>query len=103
MARFSLGLTPVLSVLPLAGAATPPFMPWPVRFQMERGTGLTIDGSLRIATAFPDARVAAAAGRLSDRIARQTGIAAIGEGMVKLNVACSAAGPEYPTLGENES
>ena len=70
----------------------------------SRAGKLAIDGSFRIGTSgCADPRAGAAAGRLFDRIARQTGIPMMGEPAVKLTVECAARGPEYPTLGEDES
>jgi hexosaminidase len=78
-------------------------MPLPVKLE-TRGGKLAIDGSFQIGTSgCADPRVGAAAGRLFDRIARQTGIPVMGEPALKLTVECAARGPEYPTLGEDES
>lgn len=78
-------------------------MPLPVKVE-ARGGALAIDGGFNIgASACADPRVSAAAGRLVERIARQTGIPMMGGSGVKLTVECRARGAEYPALGEDES
>jgi hexosaminidase len=103
MRRFVLGLALACSAAPAARAAAPAFMPLPVKVETRSGK-LAIDGSFRIGTSgCADSRVGATAGRLFDRIARQTGIPMMGEPAVKLTVECAARGSQYPTLGEDES
>ncbi|HEY2018437.1 MAG TPA: beta-N-acetylhexosaminidase, partial [Bryobacteraceae bacterium] len=91
-----------------AVAATPPMMPMPAKVGAATGR-LAIDGSFQAAaTAFSDARLKAALERLTARVARQTGIPiGLGKtpdaGHATLRVEVTAAGPQYPTLGEDES
>ena len=51
---------------------------------------------------YSDARLDRAMARLVERLSRQTGIAIRG-GKTALVIECRAAGPRYPTLGEDES
>lgn len=103
MVRLLLGLTLVAGVESTARAAAPALMPLPVQIETRTG-GLPIDGTFSVATAAcPDPRIAAAAGRLMSRVARQTGIPLMGEPATKLTIECAAAGASYPTLGEDES
>ena len=86
-----------------ASAAAPAFMPLPVKMEARNGR-LSIDRNFNIAASgCADPRVSAAAGRLLERIARQTGIPMSGGPEVKLRVECRARGAEYPSLGEDES
>ena len=89
-------------------AAVPIMMPMPAKIQTGDGR-LAIDGSFTAAASgFSDPRLSAALQRLTSRVARQTGIP-IGLGRTgdatrpTLRVECAAAGPAWPTLGEDES
>ena len=103
MVRIVLGLTLVCGVVPAARGAAPALMPLPVKVEARSGS-LAIDGNFNIgAPKCADARVSAAAGRFVERISRQTGIPMMGGRYVKLTLACTARGADYPTLGEDES
>ena len=99
----------VILVALLAGAAraaAPALMPMPVK--VEPGAGkFAIGPGFRVETgAGADPRLAAAAGRMLARVARQTGTILEGAGAAgeapRLQVDC-AGGPGYPALGEDES
>ena len=83
-------------------------MPLPARMDPASGR-LTVDGSFTAAaTAFSDARLDAALGRFVARLSRQTGIPMTSwkpenGAHASLQVECAAAGPVWPTLGEDES
>src|SRR5579863_5086652 len=70
---------------------------------------LPINGEFTVAaTGVSDGRIQAAMDRLVARISRQTGIwivspKAADAGRATLRIDCAAAGPAYPTLGEDES
>src|SRR3954454_14408252 len=103
MVRLVLGAALAVSVLPTARAAAPAFMPLPVKVEARAGR-LPIDSSFVIGTGgCADPRVSAAAGRLTQRILRQTGLPIMGGSAVKLAVECAARGNDYPALGEDES
>jgi hexosaminidase len=86
-------------------AATPAFaalMPMPATVVPGAGA-LQIDSSFSVkARGYSDARLERAIARLAARISRQTGIDMRG-GKTVLWIECGAGGPEYPTLGEDES
>jgi hexosaminidase len=103
MVRPVLGAALVLTALPTARAAAPAFMPLPVKIEVRTGS-LPIDSSFTIGTSgCADPRVSAAAGRITQRILRQTGLPLMGGTVVKLAVECAARGNDYPALGEDES
>ncbi len=86
--------------------AAPALMPLPTKVISASGS-LAIDGSFSIsAVECPDARVPAAANRITTRIARQTGIpiglGRAGGANVTLRVACDT-GVEHPSLADDES
>jgi hexosaminidase len=96
-----------LALLSSAHAAVPALMPLPVKAEAAAG-GLIIDNSFSVvATGFSDPRLASAVNRFVRRIARQTGIPILPNrplsNRVTLTIECAARGPEYPTLGEDES
>jgi hexosaminidase len=108
MAR-SLFLLAVLAAAQQAAvAAAPALMPLPVKVEPAAGK-LTIDGSFSVAASgFSDARLNAALDRFAALIGRQTGILMLtphapDAAAATLRVECLAAGPDYPTLGEDES
>ncbi len=80
----------------------------PQKVELAAGK-LAIDAGFTIAPTGPcDARLESAVRRFRARIARQTGIPLsanqpAGPTEPKLRVECDANGPEYPTLGEDES
>jgi hexosaminidase len=91
-----------------AWAAAPALMPLPAK--MEAATGrLIIDGNFSVgATAFSGPRLNTALDRFAARLSRQTGILMLSArtadaGRATLRVDCGAAGPQWPTLGEDES
>ncbi len=92
-------------MLATAGAATPPgLMPLPSTLSLRSGS-LPIDSGFRIrVTGVTDPRLDAAVERLRARVLFQTGISPIASksGAV-LTIDCRERGPEYPTLGEDES
>jgi len=98
----------LLAVFGCYAVAAPALMPLPAKVQAGDGH-LTIDGGFSAATSgYSDARLQSALERLRQRIARQTAIPiGIGKtadgGNPTLRVECRAAGPSYPTLGEDES
>ena len=97
----------VLVLLSSAHAAVPALMPLPVKAEAAAG-GLTIDTSFSVvATGVSDPRLDAAVNRFVTRIARQTGIPILPNrplaNRVTLTIECAGPGPEYPTLGEDES
>ena len=91
-----------------AQAAAPALMPMPQKVELAAGT-LMIDAGFTISAAGPgDARLESGMRRLVVRISRQTGIPIsanrpAGASEPTLRVECDASGPEYPTLGEDES
>ena len=91
-----------------AGAAAPALMPLPVKVEPAAGK-LTIDGSFSVAASgYSDARLNAALDRFAALIGRQTGILMItprpaDASAATLRVECITAGPDNPTLGEDES
>ena len=102
----SLILLPWTTFLVILSAA-PALMPLPVKVDAGSGS-LIVDGSFSISVAeCSDARLPRAANRITARIARQTGIPiGLGKppaGSVSLRVECASAGPEYPSLGDDES
>ena len=92
------------SLVLCANAAGPALMPLPARMDLGNGR-LPIDNSFQIVVSgVSDARLDGAAARLSMRLTRQTGIPFLAPGpRPTLRVECTARGPEYPTLGEDES
>jgi hexosaminidase len=88
----------IVLILGLAGAAHGALMPLP--WQSAAGTGrLAIGAGFDIVNSgCPEAAIA----RFRARISRQTGIPLTGTGK-GLAVACQAAGPDWPALGEDES
>jgi hexosaminidase len=103
MMRLVLGAALAVSALPTARGAAPAFMPLPAKIDAGPGS-LPIDSSFTIsASGCADPRVSAAAGRITLRILRQTGLPVMGGPAVKLAVECAARGSDYPTLGEDES
>jgi hexosaminidase len=88
----------LLAVRPGFGA----LMPMPVTVAPAAGF-LKIDASFAVeARGYSDARLQRATQRLVARISRQTGIEIRG-GKTALWIECAVRGPEYPTLGEDES
>src|SRR5580704_12792247 len=88
-------------------AEVPVLMPMPVKAESNAGA-LPIDGKFTVSAAGPaDPRLEAALTRFIARVARQTGIlvAVIKPvtGAATLHVEIAGRGPEYPTLGEDES
>ena len=96
----------VLLTAPLFAAA-PALMPLPVKMQTASGT-LPIDGNFVVETVGgASARLAPAVQSFLDRVSRQTGVlyAPVPPATAdahRLTIDC-ADGPEYPTLGEDES
>jgi hexosaminidase len=74
---------------------------------LTHGEGrLTVDSSFSIAIqSHQDRRLASAAARLVARLSRQTGVPMFAEpsSTATLAIECAAAGPVYPSLGEDES
>ena len=92
MVRLVLGAALAVSVLPTARGAAPAFMPLPLKVSPATGR-LPIDSSFTIGTTgCADPRVSAAAGRITQRILRQTGLPVMGGPAVKLAVECAAPG-----------
>src|SRR5581483_7507337 len=88
----------LVAVAPAFGA----LMPLPESVVPATGV-LQIDSSFGVkASGYSDARLDRAMTRLVTRIARQTGIEIRG-GKTALWIECKAAGPQYPSLGEDES
>jgi hexosaminidase len=86
-----------------AHAAEPALMPLPAKMEPASGK-LAIDGNFRAAaTGIQNPRLEAALNRFMARLSRQTGVPFLGAESPVLRVECAAAGPEYPTLGEDES
>ena len=91
-----------------AFAVTPPLMPLPTKMETTAGR-LLIDGNFTAAAGgFSDARLEGALQRFTARLSRQTGIPMLtprpaDASKATLRVDCAAAGPAYPTLGEDES
>ena len=87
-------------------AAIPALMPLPrLAAEREDKSKITVDGSFAAtATGFKDARLQAAIDRLRTQIYRRIGAIPIpGAATGTLQVECGAAGPAWPTLGEDES
>jgi hexosaminidase len=107
MTRFAFFLLMLLAGLRQAAlAAAPALMPMPVK--VESGSGrLTIDNNFTASANLSDDRLQAAVTRLVGRLSRQTGIPMLAKAddpnTATLRVECAAAGPAYPTLGEDES
>ena len=96
------------SVVALLVAAACGLAQMPIPAKTTPGLGhLAIDSTFSIAiSGHSDARLEAAAKRLTARIARQTGIPTspgTGPRPATLTVQCDKAGPEYPSLNEDES
>ena len=97
-----------LIFLMIAGAqasSLPALMPMPPHVTAGAGH-LPIDSSFRIASAgFSDARLDAAATRLTARLFRKTGMARIGpvRANATLTIECRKIGSGIPALGEDES
>jgi hexosaminidase len=93
--------------LPAAGPA-PALMPMPASVEPSAGR-LAIDAAFSVApTGHSDPRLEAALERFAARVSRQTGIPIQAgrqpdAGRATLRVECAAAGPAYPSLGEDES
>lgn len=84
------------------GEASAALMPLPSNVTRAQG-GLKIDANFAVESrGVSDARLDRAIERLVKRLSRQTGIAIRG-GKTALVIECRAAGPQYPTLGEDES
>jgi hexosaminidase len=85
-------------------AAIPALMPMP-RTVAERDGKLPIDGAFSTAmSGYHDARLESALARLKERVLRQAGLIPVpGHASGSLLVDCAAAGPPYPTMGEDES
>jgi hexosaminidase len=83
-------------------------MPMP-RVAVPADGKLPITGEFTVAaTGISDARMSRAVDRLVERISRQTGIWIVAPqpadaARATLRIECAAAGPAYPTLGEDES
>jgi hexosaminidase len=98
----------LLALGSLAQAAAPALMPMPQKVELAAGK-LAIDAGFTIAAAGPrDARLESAMRRFRSRISLETGISLsanqpAGASEPTLRVECDASGPEYPTLGEDES
>jgi hexosaminidase len=90
-----------------ACAATLPLMPMPERVTPAAGA-MKIDSSFRVATTgYTDARLEGAIKRFTLRLAQQTGLPIPSPQppapSPRLVVGCQSRGPDYPTLGEDES
>jgi len=88
-------------------ADAPALMPMPVRAESNTGA-LPIDAAFTVsASGAADPRLQAALTRFIARVARQTGIMVGARkpvaGAATLHVELGGRGPEYPTLGEDES
>jgi len=88
-------------------ADTPTLMPMPVKAEKAAGA-LSIDATFTISATDPaDPRFQAALTRFIAQVARQTGIMVTAlkpvSGAATLQVEVAGRGPEYPTLGEDES
>ena len=99
-------LRSILTLTLLGGAcsaATPALMPMPGSVLPREGR-MPINGSFSAsASGYRDARLQSAIDRLVARIFRQTGLIPSGGKAPALRVECAAAGPDYPTLGQDES
>jgi hexosaminidase len=97
-----------LSLLGAAAAAPPALMPLPAVLTPAQGS-LPIGPTFRVAlSGVAGARLAGAIDRFRSRISRQTGIpmpapTEAHAARAALRVECAAAGPDYPTLREDES
>ena len=91
-----------------AASTTIPVMPLPASVQTQAGK-LKLDGSFSVGTsAYKDARLEGAIGRLQQRLRGRTGIVltlgiAPGGTTVALTITVKARGEQYPKLGEDES
>ena len=88
-------------------ADSPMLMPMPVKAESNTGA-LAIDAAFTVSAAGPaDPRLHAALTRFIARVAHQTGIVVTAlkpvTGAATLHVDLAGRGPEYPTLGEDES
>jgi hexosaminidase len=97
-------LAALLLVAGIAQGAIPGLMPLPMK--IEEGEGrLVIDSEFTVAsTGATNARLGAAMKRLSERIARETGLPLRkGTNRAALVVECKTNSPQTPELGEDES
>jgi hexosaminidase len=99
-----LRIASLLALASLAHAAAPALMPLPQKVELAAGK-LAIDAGFTVGGAAPcAARLESAIERFRGRISRQTGIPfSPGNAKPTLLVECDASGPDYPTLGEDES
>jgi len=96
----------LLLATPALFAAAPAFMPLPVKMETAPGK-LPIDANFVVETVGSNPRLAPAVRSFLARVSRQTGVLYAPvppppEDAHRLTVDC-AGGPEYPTLGEDES
>jgi hexosaminidase len=96
-------LAPYLLVLCALGASGPALMPMPASISLSQGK-LVIDGSFAVRfTGYSDARLERQVSEFTARVSRQTGIPILGGERAVLTIECRGAGPDSPTLGEDES
>ncbi len=107
MHRLLLTATIAVSGVSARAAEPPALMPMPLKLEADAGA-LAINQKFTVTAGLADARLESALNRLLARLSRQTGMA-IPRGKpaagahATLRVECSARGPAYPTLGEDES
>jgi len=102
----SAALFSLVSVCGLAVASDSsnlPLMPMPARVTQSEGS-LTIDGSFSVqTTGCSGPQLSATLARFIAQISRQTGIPIRGGAHPTLSIECRNTGPDYPSLGDNES
>ncbi len=78
-------------------------MPLPAHMSAAEGR-LVIDGNFSVRfVGYSNRQLTNAVSQFTARVSRQTGIPITGGGRPALIIECRAAGPDYPTLGEDES
>ncbi len=84
-------------------SSLPALIPMPAHISPAEGK-LVIDGNFAVrVTGYSDRQLKDAVAQFTARVSRQTGIPIMGGGKPVLTVECRAAGPDYPTLGQDES
>jgi hexosaminidase len=97
--------TGILACVGFVGGAlaAPGLMPVPAHLTSGEGK-LTVDSSFSVrVSGYSDRRLDAAVARLAAKISRQTGIPITGGEKPTLIIECREGGPQYPTVGEDES
>ena len=92
----------VSGIAAIKSPSLPSLMPMPAHIVASDGR-LAINSGFMVRVSGCSGRAASLVGRFVTRISRQTGIPIAGGDRVTLAIECRAQGPEYPTLGEDET